>query len=179
VLRYRLDGDRIQSGLLLERGAKENFFLLTIQPPRRIPLEEIPPREYIFVVDVSGSMMGFPLETSKAYCCDLIRTCARPTASTCSRSREVRISGRPARCLRHSRTSGSRLPRWVSKARAAATELLAAYGGRASSRSEDGPVSRSIVIVTDGYIDADVRCFEYIRGHLDRSNVFGSASARA
>jgi Ca-activated chloride channel family protein len=35
-------------------------------PNCRGPLtEDIPPREYIFVVDVSGSMDGFPLQTSK------------------------------------------------------------------------------------------------------------------
>ncbi|MBK7008430.1 MAG: hypothetical protein IPH36_07285 [Saprospiraceae bacterium] len=36
-----------------------------IQPPKRVMLDEIPAREYIFVVDVSGSMNGFPLDVSK------------------------------------------------------------------------------------------------------------------
>ena len=35
ILRYRLDGDRIQSGLLLSDGKSENFFLLMVQPPKR------------------------------------------------------------------------------------------------------------------------------------------------
>ena len=31
-----------------------------------MPAAQISPRDYIFVVDISGSMHGFPLETSKA-----------------------------------------------------------------------------------------------------------------
>jgi Ca-activated chloride channel family protein len=172
VLRYRLDGDRIQSGLLLERGAKENFFLLTIQPPRRIPLEEIPPREYIFVVDVSGSMMGFPLETSKALLRDLIRH-LRPT----DRFNVLTFSGGSnlwsSRSLPATQQNvGLAIAALGEQGAGGGTELLAAVRRACELPTEDGPVSRSIVIVTDGYIDAEREVFEYIRGHLDRSNVF-------
>ena len=65
TLRYRLAGDRIESGLLLFQGEKENFFLLMMQPPKKVTNTQIPGREYIFIIDVSGSMYGFPLEISK------------------------------------------------------------------------------------------------------------------
>ncbi|HEY5922473.1 MAG TPA: VIT and VWA domain-containing protein, partial [Kofleriaceae bacterium] len=78
VLRYRLAGDAIQQGLLLFPGAKENFFLMMVQPPRRPALEEIPPREYVFIIDVSGSMHGFPLDTTKTLMRDLLGK-LRPT----------------------------------------------------------------------------------------------------
>ena len=60
VLRYRLAGQQIASGLLLFQGQDENYFLYMAQPPQRVATDAIPPREYIFVVDVSGSMNGFP-----------------------------------------------------------------------------------------------------------------------
>ena len=83
ILRYSLAGNRIETGLLLyeadgESFLDENFFLFMGQPPERVPEEEIPPREYIFVVDVSGSMNGFPLDVSKALLRDLIEP-LRPT----------------------------------------------------------------------------------------------------
>ena len=49
-----------------------------VQPPERIRPNDIPPREYIFVVDVSGSMHGFPLNISKKLLKDLIGK-LRPT----------------------------------------------------------------------------------------------------
>src|SRR4029079_12827477 len=78
VLHYKLVGNQIASGLLLFQGEDENFFLYMAQPPARVKTEEIPPREYIFVVDVSGSMSGFPLETSKRLLKDLVGN-LRPT----------------------------------------------------------------------------------------------------
>src|SRR5262249_10246070 len=78
VLRYRLSGKQINSGLLLYQGRDENFFVYMAQPPQSITTEEIPPREYIFVVDVSGSMEGFPLNTAKQLVKDLIGQ-LRPT----------------------------------------------------------------------------------------------------
>src|SRR4030095_1297785 len=36
ILRYRLAGQQIGSGLLLYQGKDENFFLLTAQPPRAV-----------------------------------------------------------------------------------------------------------------------------------------------
>jgi Ca-activated chloride channel family protein len=76
VLRYRLAGDQIASGLLLFQGGDENFFLYMAQPPQRVATDAIPAREYIFVVDVSGSMEGFPLNTSKRLLKDLNRQVA-------------------------------------------------------------------------------------------------------
>src|SRR4030095_13604917 len=51
------------------------------------------------------------------------------------------------------------------------TELLAAVR-RATALPREGPVSRSIVIVTDGYLGAEKEVFAHIRGNLDQANVF-------
>src|SRR5262249_59590933 len=72
VLRYRLEGQQVDSGLLLYPGTTENFFLLMVQPPSRMTPAQIPAREYIFVLDVSGSMYGFPLDTAKTLMRELI-----------------------------------------------------------------------------------------------------------
>jgi Ca-activated chloride channel family protein len=51
------------------------------------------------------------------------------------------------------------------------TELLAALR-TAFDLPRGEHVSRSVVVVTDGYISAEKDVFEYVRGHLDRGNVF-------
>ena len=48
------------------------------EPPQAVVRDEIPPREYVFVVDVSGSMNGFPLDTAKKLMGDLVNV-LRPT----------------------------------------------------------------------------------------------------
>ena len=65
ILNYRLVREEIQSGLLLFEGQDEKIFLGMVKPPQRVQPAEIPPREYIFVVDVSRSMNGFPLNIAK------------------------------------------------------------------------------------------------------------------
>ncbi|WP_223673167.1 hypothetical protein, partial [Proteus terrae] len=62
-------GERIQSGLMLYPGSgpdAENFFLAMVEPPSAVAAERIVPRDYLFVVDISGSMHGFPLDTARA-----------------------------------------------------------------------------------------------------------------
>ena len=72
VLRYALAGDKIDAGLLLYPGQDENFFLMVISRRNGSKKRRPRPGEYIFIVDVSGSMNGYPLETSKALMKDII-----------------------------------------------------------------------------------------------------------
>jgi Ca-activated chloride channel homolog len=171
VVRYRLAGDQITSGLLLFQGADENFFLYMAQPPARVATEAIPPREYIFVVDVSGSMEGFPLNTSKRLLKDLIGQ-LRPTdlfnvvlfagdstvLSPQSQQANQANIAQAIRLLEQQRGSGG-------------TELLPAIKEAMSLPRQEG-VSRSVVLVTDGYISGEQGVFEHIRANLNRSNVF-------
>lgn len=72
ILRYGLQGNKVESGLTLYEHGDEKFFLLMMQPPKSVKETDILPREYIFIVDVSGSMSGFPLEVSKTILKELI-----------------------------------------------------------------------------------------------------------
>jgi len=171
VLRYRLAGDQITSGLLLFQGGDENFFLYMAQPPNRVATKAIPAREYIFVVDVSGSMHGFPLNTSKRLLKDLIEK-LRPTDlfnvvlfagdSTVLSPQSLQANqeniARAIRLLDEQRGSGG-------------TELLPAIK-EAMSLPRQKTISRSIVLVTDGYVSGEQGVFDHIRANLNRSNVF-------
>jgi len=171
VLRYRLAGDQIASGLILYKGEDENFFLYMAQPPGRVANADIPAREYIFVVDVSGSMEGFPLNTAKSLLRDLIGQ-LRPSdlfnvvlfagdstvLSPKSLPADQQNMSRAIRLLDQQRGSGG-------------TELLPAIK-QAMSLPRETNISRSIVLVTDGYISGEKGVFDYIRDNLDQCNVF-------
>ncbi len=49
-----------------DASVQGGYFALMLEPPARVVPAEIRPRELIFVLDVSGSMNGFPIEKSKA-----------------------------------------------------------------------------------------------------------------
>lgn len=65
VLRYDVGGKGIQDALITHRSANGGFFTLILQPPDRAPVEDVTPKELVFVLDTSGSMSGFPIEKAK------------------------------------------------------------------------------------------------------------------
>jgi Ca-activated chloride channel homolog len=171
ILNYRLSGQEIQSGLLLSQGTPENFFLLMVQPPRQVSVAQIPPREYIFVLDVSGSMVGFPLDTAKTIMRNLIEH-LRPT----DLFNVILFSGA-------SRTmSPFSVPATTENVEEAIYLIEHQMGGggtelsqalqRALSIPRQENISRTVAIVTDGYIQAEKEAFELIEKNLNRTNFF-------
>src|SRR5262245_1210559 len=162
ILRYRLAGEQITSGLLLYHGAGENFFLLMAQPPKAVAPDAVPPREYIFVLDVSGSMNGFPLDTAKTLMRDLVNV-LRPSDTFnivvfASGSQTYARSSVPATV----RNLEAALRFIGPKQGSGGTELLAAIKQAMAIPRQDG-VARTVVLLTDGYIDAEKHVFDYIR----------------
>ncbi len=174
ILRYRLAGGAVETGLLLYEGKgrqDENFFLLMVQPPKRVPVDEIPPREYIFVVDVSGSMYGFPLEVSKSLLRSLI-TGLRPA----DRFNVLLFAGGSSvlaeRSLEASEANVARALELIERQRGGGgTELLPALR-RAMVLPRTEGTSRAVVIATDGYVSVEAEAFDLIRENLGEANVF-------
>ncbi len=171
ILDYRLAGERTATGLMLYEGPQENFFLALVEPPKAIQPVEINPRDYIFVVDVSGSMHGYPLDTAKELLRNLIGN-LRPTDTF----NVMLFSG------------GNRMLNPVS---VPATEANIAQAIRVLEREHGGggteivpalravaalprqpELSRTVIVVTDGYVTVESEVFALIRRNLDRMNVF-------
>jgi Ca-activated chloride channel family protein len=171
TLRYRMQGGSIESGLLLYKGEKENFFMLALEPPKRVKAAHIPPREYIYVVDVSGSMHGFPLDITKKLMKDLM-TNLRPVDKF-----NVLLFAGGSKVL-----SRQSLPATPENIRLAVNTIDNQSGGggtmllpalkRALNLPRDENTSRTIIIATDGYVSVEAEAFDLIRGNLNNSNVF-------
>jgi Ca-activated chloride channel family protein len=180
VLRYRLAGDKIETGLLLYQEDQvdldhpaEKFFTLLVEPPRRPSDADLPAREFIFLLDVSGSMHGFPLDTSKELMRNLL-TKLRPTDHfnvACFSGANYVWS-----------PSGSR-PASEANIRAAlaviekengggGTELMGGLQAAYAIPAVGKHVSRTVVVVTDGYVGVEAQAFRFIRERLDQSNLF-------
>ncbi len=65
ILRYAVSGKLPEAALLTHADDRGGFFSLMIQPPVDVDIREVTPKEMIFVVDCSGSMMGAPIEKAK------------------------------------------------------------------------------------------------------------------
>jgi Ca-activated chloride channel family protein len=171
ILRYRLAGNGIQSGMLLYEGKKENFFLLMVQPPGRVRAEAIPPREYIFIVDVSGSMYGFPLEISKKLMKDLVGN-LRDT----DKFNVLLFSGGSAlfaeESVQATRENVNQAVSFISRQTGGGgTELLPAMKRALQIPRPEG-FSRTVVIATDGYVAVEAETFDLIRAKLGSANMF-------
>jgi Ca-activated chloride channel family protein len=171
ILKYRLAGNKIQTGLLLFEGENEKFFLLMMQPPKKVKKHQIPPREYIFIVDVSGSMHGFPLNISKKLLKDLISN-LRPTDRFnvllfAGGSRLMAEQSLPATSQNITRAINT-----IERQRGGGgTRLLPALQ-KALSLSKTEGFSRSIVIATDGYVSVEAKVFDLMRKNLGDANMF-------
>lgn len=171
VLRYSLEGQAIDSGLLLEPGEKENYFLFMMQPPARVESRTIVPREYIFVVDVSGSMNGFPLDVSRKLMQHLLEG-LRPQ----DKFNILSFSGGNALL------SPSSLPATPANVNQA-TEFMKSWEGgggtellpalhKVQALARGDYTSRTVVIITDGYVSVEQEAFALIRDSLGDTNVF-------
>ncbi|HOF90095.1 MAG TPA: VIT domain-containing protein, partial [Armatimonadota bacterium] len=66
ILRYKVAGEQPQLAMLAHKPeGGDGYFMLMMQPSLDHALRTAPPREMVFLVDVSGSMSGAPTEKVK------------------------------------------------------------------------------------------------------------------
>jgi len=172
ILNYQLAGKEIQSGLMLYEHGDENFFLMMVQPPKRITPDIIPPREYIFIVDVSGSMHGFPIETSKALMRNLVVN-LKPT----DKFNVLLFAGTSGwlsdKSVFATKENVENAIFFIDRQRGSGTTmLLPALEKALKFPRQDKSLSRTFVIVTDGYVSVEKRAFDLIRNHANEANTF-------
>lgn len=171
ILQYRIGGEGVESGVWLYSDGKENFFMASIQPPARMESEMIPPREYIFIVDVSGSMYGFPLQVSKKLISGLLNG-LKPS----DQFNILFFSGGSAQFARQSVAAtgeniSAALRMLDGQQGGGGTELLPALK-QALSMKASGNYARTFVIATDGYVTVEKEAFELIRTSLNEASFF-------
>ncbi len=171
ILDYRLAGERIESGVMLYQGSDENFFLAMVEPPKAVPAAAISPRDYIFVVDISGSMHGFPLDTAKTLLRELIGH-LRPSDTF----NVLLFSGSNRFLSPHSvpatRANIDQAIQTIQEmGGGGSTELMPALR-RVYAEPKAADVSRTVVVVTDGFVTVEREAFERVRKHLSQANVF-------
>lgn len=171
ALNYRLGGGVIQAGLLSYQGPEANYFLLMAEPPGEVRPSQIPPREYQFVVDVSGSMSGMPMEITKYLARELLGQMRGIDQFN------LHLFAGGSRSL-----AGHVLPATPANVDDAVAMLEDANAGgstalfpvldRISNTDPEPGVSRSVIVISDGAIRADKATLRLVRDNLSRQNLF-------
>ncbi len=172
ILNYNLRGNTIESGLLLYEHEDEHFFAFQMEPTQHIAVADIPAREYLFIVDVSGSMNGYPLDVAKGLMrnllCDL-----RPTDTfnvQLFASSSTVFSSMPVETNAQNIDAAIR---FLSEGQGGGgTQLLSALQQAYKLPRKDTSSARSMVVITDGYVSVEDEAFELIRNNLNQANVF-------
>lgn len=171
ILNYQLTGQEVSCGLLLDREEEENYFMLMVQPPERYTPGQVPPREYLFILDVSGSMYGYPLDTAR----DLIRDLVSGLNETdCFNlllfsNASVRMSPSSVPATRDNIQKAIDLIDQESGG--GGTELAPSLRDALSIPRQEN-FSRSIITITDGYISGEKEIFDIVRENLGNTNFF-------
>ena len=171
IVKYQLAGGAVQSGLLLDQRKEENTFLLLAQPPRRVTPKDLPPREFVFLMDVSGSQMGFPIEVSKVLMREMIQGLRPQDLFNVMVFEGSSALWSPSPSTPRPRTPQQALAFVRAQNGGGGTELGSAMR-RALGLPRVPGISRTFVVSTDGYISADGQVFDIIRKNLGSANLF-------
>jgi Ca-activated chloride channel family protein len=171
ILRFHLQGDRIASGLMTANVNGEDYFLLMAQPPQRVSSEQVLKREYLFVVDVSGSMHGFPLDTARDLMQELLGG-LKPQETF-----NILFFSGDSRAL-----SPTPLPATSENLQRALTMMQSVDGGggtelvpalkKALAMPRTPDIARSVVVVTDGYVSVEREVYDLIKANRNATNLF-------
>lgn len=172
ILKYRLAGNKIESGILTYSDPNgENYFLAMMQPPQRPSFKDIPAREYVFIVDVSGSMSGFPLTISKVTMTNLLNKLnKRDLFNIVFFAGGSKLYSEES--LPVTKENISKAIDFIDRQSGyGGTELITALK-RAMKLNSKKNYSRSFVILTDGYVSVENETYDYIRENLGEANFF-------
>lgn len=171
ILKYTLQGKAIHSGLLLYPDKKDNYFLLMIEPPEKVQMNMVPPREYVFIVDVSGSMNGFPLEVSKTLIQNIVQGLRKKDYFNilffAGGSQILSTHPLPATAANKKKA----IAMVMSQSGGGGTQILDAFK-RALALPKKKGLSRIIITATDGYVSVEKKVFDMVQENLNEANFF-------
>ncbi len=171
ILRYALQGKAIHTGLLLYPGEEEKFFLLMLEPPEKVNISMVPAREYVFIVDVSGSMNGFPIEVSKTLIANIIENLRGKDYFNIvffAGGSQI-LSETPLKATKKNKKKA--IDMLTGQKGGGGTRILNAFKKALALKKKPG-LSRIIITATDGYVGVEKEVFDLVRENLDQANFF-------
>ena len=178
VLEYQTSSDQIEDTVLVHTDQRGKFFALVLQPPKRVRKESVVPKELIFVIDKSGSMTGFPIETAKramALCIDGLHENDTFNLMTF----EGGVGFCFPRPVPNTGQNRQRAQQYLASLRGSGgTEMMKAIHACLADQNDPERV-RVVCFMTDGYVGNDMAIIDAVRQNAGTARVFAFGIGRA
>ena len=171
VLRYRVADTAVRAAACTSISEGGATVLVTALPPRLTDEFEPSPREFIFVIDRSGSMSGEPLLQAR----NALRSCLRsmgPLDTFNIQAFDDRIEWFSQSANPVAQAAVEQADRWLERIDArGGTDILGAIDSVLMFGS-DPERQRYIVFLTDGAVSADDEALRRVQRQLGRARLF-------
>jgi len=171
VLRYHVVGKKPEMALLAHTGNAADaqrlgrgYFLLMIQPKEDERLTKSPPREIVFLLDVSGSMSGEPTEKVKEAMREMLKLCREiDTVQVITfASQTQQLFEKPVPVNNQNIARALNFTRGIQGG--GGTHMLEGVK-RAIDQPKDADRVRIVIMLTDGYIGNEAEIIEHVGKH--------------
>jgi len=171
VLVYQTASEEIQDTVLAHTDERGKFFTVVLQPPKRVRSQLIVPKELVFVIDSSGSMQGFPIDTAK----QAMRLCIEGAHEN-DTFNLITFSGHTSFCFEKPVPN---TPENRKKALAflenlqgsGGTEMMAAINACLAGQ-DDAERVRVVCFMTDGFVGNDMAIIDAVKRNAATARVF-------
>ncbi len=172
ILHYRMASNTVKTAFLTHANPKQGgFFTLILMPPKAPTVEQIAPKEMIFVMDQSGSQSGFPIEKSKDLTKKLIET-MNPDDTFNVVTFNTGTRSLWPKSVANTRQNRSAAFAFIDGLTAnGGTELLS--GVLAAMKPDPDPNRVRVVLFnTDGYVGNDFEVLKAVQDHRGTARMF-------
>lgn len=171
VLRWKLVGKKFRFGVLSHREKGEGTFTLMVRPPIHPASSQVNPREITFILDISGSMSGLPIETSKS----LVRKVLDRLRPDDKFNIFVFAGGNGqlwAKPMPNTPRNVMEAKHYLNDLRGGGgTEMLAGIKRALAARHDSGRL-QMFVFCTDGYVGDEARILKTVKEERNKARFF-------
>lgn len=172
ILNWEVAGDKIDDAFLTTATkGKDGFFTFILQPPKRPAKSDITPKEMIFVIDVSGSMQGEPIEKAK----ETMKLCIEVMNAN-DTFNLIAFNPVPTKLFDNSlpntnENRGKGLQFLVSRTGGGGTEMLSAALAALTTKPDPNRL-RIVCFMTDGFVGNDMQILDAIQKNIGNARLF-------
>jgi len=171
ILQYETAGTKIEDAILTNAKGGNGYFTLILQPPKKPEKSIITPKEMFFVLDASGSQMGWPIEKAK----ETMRYCIE-NMNEGDTFQVLSFDNRVVPCFEkpvpNNKVNREIAERWLSeKSGHGGTEMMKAIDYSLGS-PPDPQRMRIVVFMTDGYVGNDMAIIDAVQKKLGSARLF-------